>query len=134
MRTGCETASRFSLMLQASHLVSWHDQPMRFLVKTAVIAVSIWLTTLIVSGVQVETSHDSGWETVLTFLVIGLIFTLVNAIHKPIVNDLTFPLFILTFGLFTFVVIALMLLLTSWTSSPSDLVLLVEGSVCSFGG
>jgi len=103
-------------------------------VKTAVIAVSIWLTTLIVSGVQVETSHDSGWETVLTFLVIGLIFTLVNAIVKPIVKVLTFPLFILTFGLFTLVVNALMLLLTSWISSHTDFGLHVDGFWWAVGG
>lgn len=102
--------------------------------KTAVIAVSIWLTTLIVSGVEVETSHDSGGETVLTFLVIGLIFTLVNAIVKPIVKVLTFPLFILTFGLFTLVVNALMLLLTSWISSHTDFGLHVDGFWWAVGG
>src|SRR5690625_6533955 len=100
MRTGCETSSRFSLMFQPSHLISWHDQRMRFLVKTAVIAVSIWLTTLLVSGVSVVPSDGSGWETVLTFLVIVLIFTLVNAIIKPIVEVLTFSLISPSYALF----------------------------------
>jgi len=103
-------------------------------VKTAVIAVSIWLTTLLVSGVKVEPSDGSGWETVLTFLVIGLIFTLVNAIVKPIVQVLTFPLYILTFGLFTLVVNALMLLLTSWISTKTEFGLHVDGFWWAVGG
>jgi|SRR5690625_749247 len=107
---------------------------MRFLAKTAVIAVSIWLTTLIVSGVSVETADDSKWETVLTFLVIGLIFTLVNAIVKPIVKVLTFPLFLLTFGLFTLVVNALMLMLTSWITKQTEFGLHVDGFWWAVGG
>lgn len=100
---------------------------MRFLIKTVVIAISIWLTTLIVAGVQVETSGESQWEAVLTFLIIGLIFALVNAIVKPVVKVLTFPIYLLTFGLFTFVVNALMLLLTSWITTKTDFGLHVDG-------
>ena len=48
---------------------------------------------------------------------VGLIFGLVNAVVKPIVKFFAFPLYILTLGLFTLVVNALMLMLTAWITS-----------------
>ncbi len=47
-------------------------------------------------------------------------FTVVNAFVKPIVQLLSLPLLILTLGLFTLVINALMLLLTSWISSQTE--------------
>src|SRR5690625_25459 len=107
---------------------------MRFLIKTVVIAISIWLTTLLVSGVRVEPTDGSAGETILTFLVIGLIFALVNAIVKPIVKVLTFPIYLLTFGLFALVINALMLLLTSWITTHTDFGLHVDGFWWAVGG
>lgn len=107
---------------------------MRFLLKTVVIAVAIWLTTLLISGVSVETADDSTGETILTFLIIGLIFGLVNAIIKPIVKFFTFPLVVLTLGLFTVVINALMLMLTSWITQHTDFGLHVDGFWWAVGG
>lgn len=107
---------------------------MRFLLKTVVIAVAIWLTTLLISGVSVETADDSTGETILTFLIIGLIFGLVNAIIKPIVKFFTFPLVVLTLGLFMVVINALMLMLTSWITQHTDFGLHVDGFWWAVGG
>ena len=46
---------------------------------------------------------------------------------KPIVKVLTFPLFILTLGLITLVVNALMLMMTSWLADKLDVSFHVEG-------
>ena len=54
---------------------------------------------------------------VLAYLFIGLIFGLVNAFVKPLVSLLSLPITILTLGLFTVVINAAMLYLTSWLSS-----------------
>ncbi|CAN7580652.1 putative membrane protein [Arthrobacter sp. PvP023] len=54
---------------------------------------------------------------VLAYLFIGLIFGLVNALVRPIVSLLSLPITILTLGLFTIVINAAMLFLTSWLSS-----------------
>jgi len=54
---------------------------------------------------------------VLAYLFIGLIFGVVNALVKPVVSLLSLPLTILTLGLFTIVINAAMLYLTSWLSS-----------------
>jgi len=50
------------------------------------------------------------WAALIAALVLGL----VNTIIRPIVKFLVFPITFLTLGLFTFVINAFMVLLTSW--------------------
>jgi putative membrane protein len=94
-----------------------------FAIKVVVNALAIWVATLVVSGVSVSGRDDSTWGTVVTFLVLGLLFGLVNAVVKPVVKLLAFPLYLLTLGLLTFVVNALMLELTAWLSGHTSLTL-----------
>jgi putative membrane protein len=63
------------------------------------------------------------------YLALGLVFGLVNAIVKPVVKMIALPLYIITLGLFTLVVNALMLMLTGWLSEHSQYGLRVD----SFG-
>ncbi|MGN6302165.1 MAG: phage holin family protein [Angustibacter sp.] len=97
-----------------------------FLVKVVVNAVAIWVATLVVSGISVSSPRDSTASVVLTYLVIGAIFGLVNAVVKPVVKVLAFPFYVLTLGLLTFVVNALMLELTAWLSSHTSLTLTID--------
>jgi len=60
-------------------------------------------------------------------LLVGLIFGLVNTVIRPFIKLFTFPLLILTLGLFTFVINAMMLSLTSWISDQMALGFHVEG-------
>ncbi|MER5894922.1 MULTISPECIES: phage holin family protein [unclassified Streptomyces] len=96
-----------------------------FVVKTianaGALAVAIWLLQDITL-----TGDDTGRE-VLTLIVVALLFGLVNFVVKPVVQLLTVPLFILTLGLITLVVNALMLMLTSWLAGVFDLSFHVEG-------
>ncbi|MER6285131.1 phage holin family protein [Streptomyces sviceus] len=96
-----------------------------FLVKTianaGALAVAVWLLD------KITLTGGSTGEKVLTLIVVALVFGLVNFLVKPIVTLLTFPLFILTLGLFTLIVNALMLLLTSWLADKLDLSFHVEG-------
>lgn len=98
---------------------------MRFLIRLVVNSVAIWLTSLLLSGVSLTESE--GWDQLLVVGVVGLIFTLVNLIVKPIVSLFALPLTIITLGLFTLVINALMLLLTSWLTSFTDWGLFVDG-------
>jgi putative membrane protein len=77
----------------------------------------------VVTGVSVSGPNDSTSGTLLTFLVIGLLFGLVNAVVKPVVKVLAFPVYLLTLGLITFIVNALMLELTAWLSGHTALTL-----------
>ncbi|MEU6094222.1 phage holin family protein [Streptomyces sp. NPDC047079] len=96
-----------------------------FVVKTianaGALAVAVWLLDKITL-----TGSNTG-KKIGTLIVVALIFGLVNFLVKPVVKVLTFPLFILTLGLITLVVNALMLLLTSWVAGKLDLSFHVEG-------
>ncbi len=98
-----------------------------FAIKVVVNAVAIWVATLVVPGLAVGGgAGDEWWQTALTFLVIGLLFGLVNAVVKPVVKLLTLPLYLLTLGLFSFVVNAFMLQITSWISEATPLTFVVD--------
>lgn len=96
-----------------------------FVVKTianaGALAVAIWL----IGNITLE--GGSTGRKALTLILVALIFGLVNFLVKPVVQLLTFPLFILTLGLITLVVNALMLMLTSWLAYVFDLSFHVEG-------
>ncbi|MEV1052694.1 phage holin family protein [Streptomyces sp. NPDC059017] len=96
-----------------------------FLVKTianaGALAVAIWLVQ------DITLTGDSTAKQTVTLIIVALLFGLVNFFVKPIVRLLTLPLFILTLGLITLVVNALMLLLTSWLADVLDLDFHVEG-------
>ncbi|GAA4795684.1 phage holin family protein [Streptomyces ziwulingensis] len=98
---------------------------MNFLVKTVAnagaLAVAVWL----LDKITLE-GGGTGRKTA-TLILVAVIFGLVNLLVKPFVQILTLPLFILTLGLFTLVVNALMLLLTSWLADKLDLSFHVEG-------
>ncbi|MBT2382814.1 phage holin family protein [Streptomyces sp. ISL-11] len=96
-----------------------------FVVKTianaAALAVAIWL----LKGITL--SGENTARKVLTLLLVALVFGVVNFLVKPVVKLLSFPLFILTLGLITLVINALMLLLTSWVAGRLDLAFHVDG-------
>ncbi|MGW2283704.1 phage holin family protein [Streptomyces phaeochromogenes] len=96
-----------------------------FVVKTlanaGALAVAVWLLD------KITLSGGSTGKEIGTLLLVALVFGVVNFLVKPIVQVLTFPLFILTLGLITLVVNALMLLLTSWLADVLDLSFHVEG-------
>jgi putative membrane protein len=95
------------------------------IVRLLVNAVALWIATLIVDGIDVDASTTSG--EVLTILAVAALFGVVNLFVKPIVKLLSLPLYILTLGLFTFVVNALMLLLTSWVAGLLGVPFYVDG-------
>jgi putative membrane protein len=96
-----------------------------FIVRLLVGAVALAVAAGLIDGISVGPGTDQ--KRILTLLAVAVIFGLVNAIVRPIVRLFTFPLFILTLGLFTFVVNALMLLLTAWIGDQFDLAFEVDG-------
>ncbi|MFJ1753648.1 phage holin family protein [Kitasatospora sp. NPDC088134] len=96
-----------------------------FVIKTLINAVAIWIAAWIVTGITL--SGDDWQHKTLTVIAVALVFGVVNFLIKPLVKLLSLPLFILTLGLFTFVINALMLWLTSWASDKLSLDFHVEG-------
>ncbi len=98
---------------------------MEFVIKTVVNGLALWVAALLVPGI----AFGKGTEltgTVLTVLLVAIVFGLVNAIIKPLLKLLTLPLIVLSLGLFTLVINALMLLLTSWLAEKLGLAFTVQ--------
>jgi len=89
----------------------------RFLIKLVINAVALWLTTLIVTGVHVDPYARDATAVVLTYLLIALIFGIVNSIVGTFVRIVAFPLYIVTLGLISIIVNGLLLMLVAWISS-----------------
>ncbi|MER7166969.1 phage holin family protein [Micromonospora sp. NPDC000207] len=105
---------------------------MGFLIRLATTAVALWVTTLVVPGVEV--SGRSGANTALTLLVVALIFGVVNAVLKPVIQVVGCVFYLLTLGLFALVVNALLFLLTDWIADALDLPFRVDGFWPAFWG
>lgn len=99
----------------------------RFLLRLAITAGALWVATRVVNGV-----HFSGGITQL--LGLALIFSAVNAVLKPILKLLTCPLILLTLGLFTLVVNAVLLLVTAAVATSLGLQFRVDGFEPAFWG
>ena len=84
-----------------------------FLLRAALTGFALWVVTLIVPGIGFV-GGDSTLQEVGIIFVVAVIFGLVNAIIKPIVQFISIPLYILTLGLIHIVINALMLWITSW--------------------
>ncbi len=101
---------------------------MRFLVRLLVNAVALWLTTLIVAGVTVVAfPPQDTLAVVLTYLLVALIFGIVNGVIGNFIRIVAFPLYILTLGLLALLVNGLLLLLVSWISGLLGFGLVVDG-------
>lgn len=96
-----------------------------FVVKTianaGALAVAVWLLD------KITLTGDSTGKKIGTLILVALIFGIVNFLVKPVVKLFSLPLLILTLGLFTLIVNALMLLLTSWLADKVDLSFHVDG-------
>jgi len=105
----------------------------RFLVKILINAAAFWLTTLLIGlfqeGVVEVRPYAPGGvlETILTYLLVAVIFGVVNGILGNFIRIVAFPLYILTLGLLALVVNSLLLLLVSWISDQIGFGLHIEG-------
>ncbi|HKS00544.1 MAG TPA: phage holin family protein [Arthrobacter sp.] len=101
-----------------------------FIMRVIINGLALWIASWLLPGLDISTTAtteavaktgvNQGTDAagiVLAYLFIGLIFGLVNAFVRPVVSFLSLPITILTLGLFTVVINAAMLYLTSWISS-----------------
>ena len=101
---------------------------MRLIVRLLINAVALWLTTIIVTGVKVVPFAPGGTlELVLTFLLLAVIFGIVNGVIGNLIRIVAFPIYVLTLGLIALIVNGLLLLLVAWISSLIGFGLTVDG-------
>ena len=100
---------------------------MRFLVRLLVNAAALFVATRIVPGV----TYTGG---VVPLLGVALVFGIVNAVIGTMAKILTFPLILLTLGIFILVINGLMRMLTSALSAALGLGFHVQGFWAAFWG
>jgi putative membrane protein len=94
---------------------------MRFLLRLLATAAALWVAVFIVPGIV----YEGG---VLGLLGVALVFGLVNAFIRPLLQALTCPLVVLTLGLFVFILNAFML----WLTAQFSLALGIQFQVVGF--
>lgn len=89
----------------------------RFLVSTVLNAIGLWVVTLCIPAIKLNPYGGTGlWPTIGSFLLVALVFGFVNGIIAPVIKVLALPLYILTFGLISFVINGALLLFVGWLS------------------
>ena len=87
-------------------------------------AAALYVAQLLVDGVDFDFTIENAW---IQFLIVALIFGLINTFVKPVLRLLTLPITMATLGLFLLVLNALLLLLVGWISSELGLAFTVDG-------
>jgi putative membrane protein len=104
-----------------------HARLKNFLVRWLVNTIAIMVAVKLVPGIV----YSGGWSGIL---IVGVIFGLVNTYIRPFIQLFTLPLLVLTLGLFTLIINAMMLGITSWLSEQFNLGFSVAGFKPAFLG
>ncbi len=100
---------------------------MSILLRLLITAAALWVATQVVDGISFT-------GDIPRLLGVAVVFGVLNVVVRPILKLATCPFYILTLGLFTFVVNAVMLLITSAASEALGLDFHVAGFVPAFIG
>lgn len=98
------------------------------LVKVIVNAIGVWAAIQIVPQISFDYGDD-WWK----LGAVALILALVNSYLKPILKTLSFPVTLMTVGLFAFVLNAVLLLLVTFVSNQLGLGFTIGGFPPDFG-
>jgi putative membrane protein len=105
----------------------------RFVVRVIGNAIALWLETLVFSAIgETGALHVSPYASdavavVLTYLLLGLLFGVVNGVLGTAIRIVAFPVYLLTLGLISLIVNGLLFLLVAWISSLIGFGLVVGG-------
>jgi len=102
----------------------------RLILRWAINAVAIWAAISLLDGRGIEIMAG-GWAPIL---VLAVIFGLLNALVRPVIELLTCPLIILTLGLGTLLINTLLFWLTGLIGAQFDVGFTVDGFWPAFWG
>ncbi len=94
----------------------------KFILRWAINAIALYLAVLILPGIDLRSG-------IVSIIWLALIFGLVNALFRPLLQFLTCPLIMLTLGLFTVVINTFLFWLTSVIGQSFGLDLLISDPV-----
>lgn len=101
------------------------------IVQLVINAGALYVAVLLVPGLDFDFEPEGA---IVRFLIVAFIFGLVNTVVRPVLRILTFPITIVTLGLFLLVINALMLLLTQAISNELALGLSVADFLAALLG
>ena len=90
-------------------------------------AAALWVAAALIPGLDFNGGPGR-------LLLVAAVFGIVNSTLRPLLTILTCPLIVLTLGLFTLVINALMLMVTGWLSESWNLGFTVSGFWAAFFG
>ncbi len=105
---------------------------MSLIIRVIANALALWAAVLLVDGIDVTTQDTTG--QIITYLVVGAIFGVVNAVIKPIVKTVGCLFYALTLGLIGLLVNALLFMLTEWIAGLFNVPFHVDGFWPAFWG
>jgi putative membrane protein len=94
----------------------------KFILRWIINAIALYLAVLLLPGIDLESG-------LISVIWLALIFGLINALFRPLLQFLTCPLIILTLGLFTLVINTFMFWLTSVIGQSFGLALIISDPV-----
>ncbi|WP_461002112.1 phage holin family protein [Streptomonospora sediminis] len=105
---------------------------MSIIIRILVNAVAIAAAVFLIDGLNVDSSSTG--ELIVTYLALGIIFGVINAVIKPLVKTVGCAFYVVTLGLIALVVNALLLLLTAWLAGVLGLPFTIDGFWPAFFG
>jgi putative membrane protein len=100
---------------------------MKFLLRWGCNAIAIYAAVKLLPGLSFT---GAWWQLCL----VALIFGLLNALVRPLLEFLTCPLIVLTLGLFVLIINAVLLGMTAWIAARLDIPFHVTGFWPAFWG
>lgn len=95
---------------------------MTILLRLLINAAALWCAARFIDGI----SYSGGWQGLVG---VALVFAIVNTFIKPVLRFFSFPVTVLTLGLFLLVINALMLLLTAYIADRLGIAFTVRGFI-----
>jgi len=95
---------------------------MSILLRLLINAAALWAAARFVNGI----GYSGSWPGIVG---LALVFGALNTFIRPVLSFFSFPITILTLGLFTVVINALMLMLTAWIAVRVGISFTVDGFV-----
>ena len=92
---------------------------MKILIRVVITAVALWVATVFVKGISLDTTDTA--KKIWTLLAVAVIVGVINAFLKPVIKTLGCAFYVFTLGLVALIVNALLLELASVIADKLDL-------------
>ncbi len=97
------------------------SRPINFVIQVIACAIGLWLAVRLVSDIRFPAATDFPSGDWWKLAVVAAIFALLNVYLKPLLKAISWPVRLLTLGLFSWLMNAALLLLLAWIATQMSL-------------